>query len=715
MYQVEDDAVLWKGKRLKDVSAAGFETLAPIIGRHEDTLFVLGKPTKIDATRFEILSDSYARDAESVYYIMPTKLKPLKAADVASFTALGSDHGHDDAKAFCQDKAMRLRKGKKPHDLRPLGLNFATDGTSLFHGTAQFDPPAGADLNAAALRFRSFSGTYDINMDAVSLTDGAQVWYKDGFGPWWCCIGADFDSLRPVPDPQRLSLGCTHALDDRQVWYQDTVLDIAPTDSLVMRGPHLLTDGSQLWLGARKLEISASEAAYVTNIHAFSLENRRSEHGIVLHHGARLVFHGLDGEQRDIASASGDTADLTDILTEIFSTLFVIFERYTALNWSPSDISEHLSENPASCNRLPRFTAELTTCGEICLTPESGESIQRSAAAWYGLACALWDQQSPYNTGLRPYPYLSSMQPDATDMQEMLTKTHRAAFVKLIRLLWQAGHHRDASILSHFLLYLNRNLPRCTSDDMQYLADLPRDLIPQVHYRPASYKFDVTTNLAVSRLIVRDGWLAAQDVRDQINVLNTLHGAILNTNKLKYVFDEITPALIKRYEVETCNAIKELIAFTIDASLISGQVACEVHRDFHHAKMLPAIRFCIQNGINVTMNKARLVEALWATDQDAEGDRAAQDLIAELGEQTSMSGLYCNRSIYRTARLWFLRAKCDIAWRDAPDTDTHLARLQALQDDLSGLIQRYGPESAEWEEIQDIRDDIERYQTALQP
>ena len=47
-YEVVGDVVRWKGKRIKDATAATFEVLAGHLARDENRVFALGKSTKLD-------------------------------------------------------------------------------------------------------------------------------------------------------------------------------------------------------------------------------------------------------------------------------------------------------------------------------------------------------------------------------------------------------------------------------------------------------------------------------------------------------------------------------------------------------------------------------------------------------------------------------------------------------------------------------------------
>ncbi|MGK7754730.1 MULTISPECIES: DKNYY domain-containing protein [unclassified Roseovarius] len=154
---------------------------------------------ELDTTKFDILSQTYVRDADTIYLVTARKLKPIKSADADSFTALGPLHGRDATTGYFRDKRMRLAKGSGPADLRPPGHVYATDSTQFYFSTHKVPPPDGIDLCAPGLRLRWFDEN-EVNMPHVALTDGAGVWMSLTTGPdtWARLDGADFDTLAPL-------------------------------------------------------------------------------------------------------------------------------------------------------------------------------------------------------------------------------------------------------------------------------------------------------------------------------------------------------------------------------------------------------------------------------------------------------------------------------------------------------------------------------------
>jgi len=105
-YVITDTGPRWKGKAIKGADAASFEVLSDTLARDASKVYMLGKPAKVDAASFELLSPAYSRDDASVFYVMETKLKPVKGADPASFKPTGGQFGRDAAQAYFRAKAQ---------------------------------------------------------------------------------------------------------------------------------------------------------------------------------------------------------------------------------------------------------------------------------------------------------------------------------------------------------------------------------------------------------------------------------------------------------------------------------------------------------------------------------------------------------------------------------------------------------------------------------
>lgn len=715
MYSSTSETAVWNGKAIKGADPASFESLTDTLARDRSHIYMLGKVAKVDAASFEVLSPCYARDCTAVYLIMQTKLKVIKGADTASFVALADTHGRDANSAFCRDKRMRLSKGRAPNDLIPLGHIYASDGVKLFFGTQGFSPPESADLNAGALRLRWFDDC-EVNLPIVTIADGQGCWMRGLAGQrerWIALEGADFETLAPIETSPDSYWGANYARDARQVWFLERPVQAAQPAQCAVFGRDMLRDGAQLWHGDTPLAISASD---VTAIPGRYVPDQGYSTGTLLHSGEEITLYTLGQEPEVLARAPQELQDWREGLRAVLHTLFHMFEHYLPHQWTPQEALRDIGAEPVQSALLPECRFELTGAGEICAHLADGTDCKRPAAAWFSLACDLWAHVQGRAPSLLCYPALGIMYPRSTDLFEALVKRHRAELRLLCAHVARAGHGAEAEVLAYQCLnLLEGSAPDLDQEELAELVIIPRALMPALGgVRRDVHRISATTHLAFARALVREKWLEADDPAIRIEAISRLHGAILETGKTEIFLQDIIPVLLERYASEAMQSVREHLAMALDAALIRGQVDCEVAQRCHHSAMLAIIRFCIAEGINVIYNRARLIEALYATGNDAEADVELEKLVEKIGENAPLQGVYGHRLVYRTPRLWVLRGRIDAAWSPATPSE-HQARLAKLQQELDALGKRYGTGAQAWDEMKDIRRDLARYARALEP
>lgn len=714
MYTCTPDKVAWNGKAIKGADVASFAPLTQVLARDSAQVYMLGKPAKVDHSSFEVLSPTFARDRTGVYLIMASKLKLIKAADAASFSSVGEMHGRDAHCVFCRDKRMRLRKGARPEDVTPLGFVYSHDGSKLFFGTQAFAPPQGADLNAADLKLRWF-GECEINMPAITLTDGKGCWMRGLAGSredWLAYEDADFESLAPIETELDSYWGAKYARDARQVWHMDQPIRGANPEQCSAFGQDMLSDGVQLWHGTERLPARVTE---VTAIAGHYVPEQGFSNGCLLHDGAQITLHSLGAAPEILARAPQALPEWENGVKAVFQTLFFLFENYLPHQWTPFDVLRDMDETLVQHSALAECSFALTDTGALTVQGQDGVVHTRPASAWYSLACDLWAHVQGRAPSLLCYPALGIMYPRSTDLFEAILKRHSRDLRLYCAHVALAGHEQEADVLAYQCLTLTGGgAADLTKDALEDLVLLPRTLMPALGRASRNVTtISATTHLAFARALVSGGWLEAKDAASRIDAVSRLHAAILETGKAKTFWADIIPALVKRFEQEPMESVREHMAMALDAALIKGQVECEVSQNFHHDAMLPVIRLCLAHGINRTYNQARLVEALFATDAEDEAEDELQALIDDVGEDYSLPGVYCHRFVYRTPRLWVLRGRIDAAWRRAC-AEKHQSRLATLQSSFAELEKRYGKGFNEWEEVEDIREDLARYAHAVE-
>lgn len=716
---------------MKGADPATFKVLSATLARDGRHVFMLGKPLSADGASFEILSPSYARDGSTVFHIMETKLKPVAAADPASFTTLGDRFGRDAKQAFFGDKRLRLSKHGQLGQLTALGHVYAHDGAALFFGTKQVKLPANADVDwgRAGLKWL-FEDGYDINLPPLIFFDGHEVWYRQGAmvenNGWAKIPDADFQTIEAL-DRSTISDGL-HLRDAHRVWYRNGAVVEGADPALVSTfGSFTIRQENQLWVGARALEIAASDAAFVMTCGSGAPDY---VYGDLLHLGDRVSICDAAKGVLEIARATPDARSTDAIasaaLKPIFGRLFTILENFLPIINSPQDIARRLDpeeyqyrNDPAIAPvDPPPYELSVDGSGIVELRLACGTVLSQPASCWYRLGCHLWCHARGLAPELIPFTSAGTMLPDGMEMQHMLIRESRIAMWQFAAALYRAGAQTEARIIAHDLIHreMGRGWDR-HREMIAEIANLPQALMDEFHYQPPKNGFDVSTNLAVARLIIAQGWLDAADFRDRLDVLSVIHGTMLATNQHTHFLTEIIPQVMARFDAEPLPAVQERMAVVLEAALIAGQVDLEVNQRFECESLLSIADFCIERGINTRLNHARRVEMLWGLDRVMKGDAAARDLVQRYGDDSFWPGVYAHRHAYRRTRLWLLAAQARIAWRPAGTAtgiaQIHAARLDAMRAQLAALIAEYGPASADWDEVRDIKADLDRYGAAI--
>lgn len=700
MYNVTADRITWNGKPIKGADPDSFKVLAPIVGQDARQVYVLGKPFAAEPDSFEILSDHYARDAQRVFFIMPTKLKPIKDADPVTFVALLGQHGRDASTAYLRDKRLRMAKGTTPADLRSYGHVYATDGTNVLFVQDKIEPPPGVDLTAPATRLRWFDQN-EVNAPPFALTDGAAVWVRlnSGRDGWTLLAGADFDKVAPLHGHQAPLYRTQFARDANHVWFNGTVIAGADAARARNLGGALIACDEKVWCGATPLDAPTKTFTYIGPYAG----------GDLVHHGDRLTVYAPDTPPVDVSTDPAGNPTLHDIIKPLLADIVSICDGFLPMRDGPFEIVKALPDQNLAC---PDLNAQIDPSGDLVMTLADGTLLRQPVSCWYTLGCHLWCQTKNKAPELIPFPSVGTMLPRSHAMQERLIVKHKNSVWHLASYVFAAGHKDQAHAIAHMAL-TSRSAYNLEASDLPHILAMPPDLIAERHYRPAHYGFKSTTNLAVARLIIGDSWLNRPDFRDRLDVVSVLHGAILSTNKLAQFMAQVMPALLDRHANDPHPAVREQIALTLEAALIAGQVDAEVNQLHHFESMLPLIRYCIAAQINTTFNYGRLAQALWATGDDEKANAAADQFVALHDENTTVQGVYAHRLSYRSPRLWLVKARADLCLQSAP-----LAALQAqvenVKADLNAFLQT-NLEAQDWAEFQDLAGQLSRISQRLNP
>ncbi|MFV0490443.1 MAG: DKNYY domain-containing protein [Pseudorhodobacter sp.] len=730
-YTLADATPRWRNKAIAGADAASFEILSDRLARDAACVYMLGKPAKVDAASFKLLSPSYAKDKAGVFHVMESKLKPVKPADAASFRPIGEQFGRDATQVFFRDKRVKLSKHGDIDRFTAFGHVYAHDGAVLFFTTKQVKPPAETTIDWARAGLKwAYEDGHDINLPPLIFFDGTDVWcFRPYLDRWARLDGAAFESCGPVPSPSKWKM--PYIRDGRHVWFMTGErVEGAHPDQARPFGSVMLHQGDRLWVGARALDFRSDQAAWIM---PFSSNHPNYFNGDLLHLGDRIKLFDPEKGALEIATAKPEPRTLSQVaaaaLAPIFRRHFTILENFLPIIDAPGEIARRMNPDEYQYRNDPKiafvdppeYAVTVSPDGEVQLRLSCGTVLTQPASCWYTLSCHLWCHARGLEPELIPFPSSGTMLPKGTEMQHMLLREDRIGMWHLAAALYRNGAKTEARILGHDLFFREARFNPSQKKDtlIGEIANLPQALISEFQYDPPHHHFTSTTNLAVARLIVEQGWLGADNFRDRLDVLNVLHGVTIETNKTTYFLREIVPQVMACYDGEALAAVRERMAFVLEAACIAGHVEIEAGHLTGCETLLEIVEFCLSRRIQTRVNLARRAELLWALDRRAEGDAAAGALLETHSDRTSWPGVYAHRHSYRTTRLWLLGAKTRICWRGTgmpskPDsTAIHKTRLDEMRAEMSALLADYGTDATAWDEVKDITENLDRYARAI--
>lgn len=730
-YVIDDHVATWRGRPIPGADAASFKVVLPIVASDARHVYVLGKPTAIDRASFRVLSPCYVRDRNAVYVVMDTKLKLMSEADAQSFQAIGTAHGRDRHAAWFRDKKIRLGKGGSLADLRELATAFCTDGRWVYFGIQQQPLPTSLTVNWSVARLRPFSGG-EVNCPPFAVDDGVQVVVRQEDGEGWLVLsGADFDSLTPFEPPEYL-WGGDYLHDNEHVWYLDRLLEGVQPENARLIGRKVLAVGQQVYCGANLTMLQADNLRYVDS----------SLGGEIFHTGAALVALDAEKPLRVLATRPAQPLDIDATVSaafaSIFRLLFTVFDEFLPVQSSPYEVLSELGVKPetmspseiwsrlageprppsepdmrsarAALVALPTYAVDLAPNGLVTVRRSDGSLLVEPASGWLGLACRFWAAERGRDERFLPYPALGYMLPSGDELGSGVLLACAKQMLSLAAALFEIGAETEARIVVHQMMMEAKVSSKPWKNPwlVECIAALPQELISEFHFRPIAHEFPATTHLAVARHIVRQELLAHPDWRIRLHMAGKIHAVFSATDKVGDFYAEVVPTLMARFDLESAAAVRERLAMAMEMALVRGHVRMESHDLSLCKPLLPLVDFCLQRGINTRFNRARLAETLWALGREEEGNAVAQSLLAEVGEMTAMQGIYVNRRCYRCYRIGLLAAKARAAWRDG-SAELQRVRAAALSDEYAQLLERFGPEASQWDEMIALRKDIATY------
>jgi hypothetical protein len=543
---------------------------------------------------------------------------------------------------YTTENAQLLWKGKpakRPSGpgARMLSPTYATDGQSLFHAQKRLDLSSDGAIDWARICLRVLDDN-PVNPSMALLSDGKSVWHFRAWGEQVIerLDDATFETVQwfdTTTGPQH-----RHVKDHSHVWYQGQRLDGLDAARATLLSELIATNGETLWFcGQRQTALKFADIARIAD---------RQGDDLIRTDTAVFALGRQDGALRVLAQSapppSSDTVAMLAI-NALARDLFGVFDLHEPILTIISDIDWKAVRARPQAPLTVRFDGP-----KLVIAAPGLEPVACDPDGWYRALCGIWLRLRGLPGELRTFPTVGLMLPDGHAFREALIRNHRHAYLLLCGAAFSQGASTSARMMIHAYVKAKPHRADSPFDGQEdTLAQLPRGLFPDLAYHKRSYGFRKTTNLATARHVVASGLLDDADPRIRLEMLEIIHAAVCQTEKTPQFFRDILAALLARQEKETVSCVKEHADLVIAAFIIGGFVHAEVRHECMTAELEPLVRRQIARGVDIPINRSRLIELHLHKGREEEAQAAIAAFKAEFGEDFRLPGVYAHRPLHR--------------------------------------------------------------------
>jgi hypothetical protein len=542
---------------------------------------------------------------------------------------------------YSLDGGALLWKGKPARQprgplARRLSDTYATDGRALFHAQKPLALPADGRIDFARLRLRTREENA-VNPPEAVLDDGSGVWHLRHAGGLALdrLDGATFDTLEwfdHVDGPRHL-----HIRDHAHVWRCGQVLHGLAPDRAVLLTEAIAADGEALWFcGHRSTDLGQADVTFVWS---------RGWDDLLLTDRALLALDSRDGGLRRLAEAGTPPPPDTcaqRALQALARDVFGVFDLYEPILTDPNDIDWN-----AVSTRPPVLLDARFDGRSLVLSMDGAGTIRCEPDGWYRALCQLWHLARRLPGELKTYPTMLRMLPDGHAFRHKLIARHPDAYLLFCGAVFRQGAETPARMLIHAHATNQWHWQQSCFDGLDaVLATLPRAMMADLDYRKRSLGFPGTTNLAAARHAVESGLLDDADPRVRLEMLGLIQATLKASEKVVPYFARVLPAVLDRQERENVASVREHADATVGAFIIAGLVHAEVRHKPVAPLLFPLVDRQIARGVDVPLNRARMIELLIHERREEEALAAISSFKAAFGAGFRLPGVYAARPLH---------------------------------------------------------------------
>ncbi|NQY99748.1 MAG: hypothetical protein HRT45_03650 [Bdellovibrionales bacterium] len=324
------------------------------------------------------------------------------------------------------------------------------------------------------------------------------------------------------------------------------------------------------------------------------------------------------------------------------------------LNWDGYQFREPL-------DKLPSYKIQIDGL-EIRLSTARTHVISTHALDFMSLASQFWaihyERQTTHLINAT-----IGWEPNIDVMVQMALHQSRKELIEIAEIL----HQKKKTALAKSLMFLMLRPAFTRLKDFDFdKASLTVRAMPLKKAATAdihNHQISASTYLAGCKKIFKGGGLNSKDPVVKLQNLRLLHRLVGSCGKVYAVLKTFSAELIEQSKREKNPIIKEAYLTVLEQMMIKAYLGFEMNLDrFKYPSVIPVLQYLLSEGVNVELNKARLVEALWGTGEEKGADDLKAELLDFVGDEWHTPPMWLNRHAYSNYRLWLMSARIRVSY-----------------------------------------------------
>lgn len=627
VYTINNNAVYYGKTKIKAADNKSFNIVTTMFGIDNKNVFFKSKKTDLDLNTFSVLNDLFVKDKTQVYYIMKSKLKPIKA-DVNSFQVLNDYFGKDKSYIFYLNKRIKVNDRAS---FKIINKGFAYDKHYIYVENNRFKHNIKNEIVFSDVIISSGQkqNVLIVLNDSIFFLD--QFYYIDPL----IIKEADSDTIKFVNGD--------YLVDKNHYYYQDKIIEnnSGQIIKLLDKDDDILMLDNKIFLFGEK--IANVDKATFGSI-GYYYYDRNNVYGNITQ---QAVI------KRVIKPLSYSDEELKQSLDLILSELFYYYDLFTPVVFFSK------RENEGYIPDLPEY--ELVIEGSQISIIYGERKISGKISAFTLLGAKFWSIARGVTIDDEPIIRTLFYQQDYENGYRLIDNVQKICSKELIRFALYFYKHmeiEESTLIMYKLVNSAHEFERvgsamdmlsCCSYELLTLATvIEEDIMTQ------------TTYLAVAKEAIKlyddESYLV------RLRCAKKIIAVITCTFEIEKFYESVILKLMNMIRTEKVEHIKEILYQSIEISISMLYVQLKNDRGELYKKIYSLVKFQISENINTDLNTARLWECAHVAGTADEIKQLREKLLNLVQLKIKAAPIRRLEESYPNYRLWLVHATIRIAY-----------------------------------------------------